>query len=69
MESIDVDTKNKILKNTGGVMISKVSGILVNSTDNLIISAYIGLIPVGLYSNYLLITSALNKILGHIFPL
>jgi len=67
VESIDVDTKNKILKNAGGVMISKVSGILVNSTDNLIISAYIGLIPVGLYSNYLLITSALNKILGHIF--
>ena len=45
----------------------KIGGIFVNSTDNLIISKFIGIGTVGLFSNYELVLSALSKIIYQIF--
>lgn len=41
--------------------------MVVLSTDNLILSRYVGLAAVGLYANYYLITDALNKIIDQVF--
>lgn len=49
------------------LFIYKINNIVVKSTDNIIISSFIGLITVGLYSNYLLITNSLFKIINPIF--
>lgn len=64
---IDTTTKNEIIKNTKAMMMHKVGGVIVNSTDNIILSKYVGLFYVGLYSNYSLIITALNTILGQIY--
>lgn len=64
---LDERVKKEIQKNTVAMMAHKIGGILVNGTDNLIISKYLGLFAVGIYSNYLLIFNALNSLISQIF--
>ena len=66
-ENLDGDTKKTIVRNVKAMMIHKIGGIVVNGTDNLLISKFVGLISVGIYSNYLLVITALNSIFGMIF--
>lgn len=47
----------KLFKDVYSVSIFRVGNTLVNSVTNIIISAYLGTVIVGYYSNYLLITS------------
>lgn len=47
-------------KNIGALMMHRVGNVILNSSDNLIISKFVGLISVGLYSNYSLITNAIK---------
>ena len=45
----------------------KIGSIVVVGTDNILISKFIGVIQVGLYSNYQLIINALNTVFGLAF--
>jgi O-antigen/teichoic acid export membrane protein len=65
--AVDRETKKEIVKNTKAMMMHKIGGVVVNSTDNIILSKFVGLTSVGLYSNYYLITNALNLIFGQIY--
>lgn len=56
-----------IKKNIGAMIFHKIGGMVVMSTDNLILSRFVGLVAVGLYSNYYLITDALNKVITQVF--
>lgn len=58
---------DKIGQNTFAMVCHKIGDILVNGTDNLLISKFVGISVVGLYSNYLMIFNALTGILGHVF--
>lgn len=60
--SVQKETKSEILKNIRAMVFHKIGGIVVMSTDNLLISTFIGVIDVAIYSNYLLIINALNMI-------
>lgn len=60
---IDEDTKKKIGYNVAGMVGSKVGSIVVRSTDNLLLSAFMGIGIVGLYSNYLLIITSVGSVL------
>lgn len=64
---LDVATKNEIVKNTKAMMMHKIGGVVVNSTDNIILAKFVSITAVGLYSNYYLIINALNMVLGQIF--
>ena len=66
-EPLDAETKHTIGKNIRAMMGHKFGGIVVNGTDSLLISKLFGVIAVGLYSNYLLILSALNTIIAMAF--
>lgn len=59
--------KKKIFGNMRDLMVYNISGVLVNSTDNLIITYFSGLITTGLASNYTLLTNTLNSLLRQIF--
>ena len=48
-------------------MINKLSGVLVNNTDNLIITYFSGLVTVGLCSNYNLLINIINTTLKQFF--
>lgn len=56
---LDVDSKKQIYKNVAALSIQKISNIVVYSTDNILISALLGVVVLGAYSNYYLITSSL----------
>lgn len=63
-------SKNKIkklYKNVYSMFLYKISGTVINSTDNIVISYFIGIIHVGIYSNYLLIISTVRTFLSYIF--
>lgn len=59
--------RRKIFKNMLALTMHRIGSTAVNSTDNLIISAVIGLAAVGRYSNYRLITTALKNLLSHVY--
>ena len=59
--------KDEIIKNTKGLMIQKVGNVVVNSTDNIILSKFVGLEAVGLYSNYRLVIYALMMVINQIY--
>ena len=50
-EMLDSETKNAIIRNIKAMVTHKVGGIVVFGTDNLLISYFVGVIAVGLYSN------------------
>lgn len=66
-EEIDKDIKYTIIKNTGALVINKLANIINSTSANIIISKYIGLIVVGLYSNYMLIINAISVFCEQIY--
>ncbi len=54
-ERIDKSERADIMKRVRGMMMHKLGGFVLNSTDNLVISKFVGVIAVGIYSNYLMI--------------
>lgn len=64
---LDSESKKGIIKNTKAMMMHKVGGVVVNSTDNVLLSSFVSLDAVGLYSNYYFITNALNSVSQHVF--
>lgn len=60
------EEKQEIFKNIKALIIYKVGGVLLNGTDNLIISRYLGLAVAGLYSNYQLLTNAVVEVVGQV---
>ncbi|VDK14931.1 hypothetical protein OAL24_01667 [Oenococcus sicerae] len=65
-KNIPNDVLQKIKYNTLGMIGSKFGGIALNTSDNIVISAFVGIYYVGLYSNYLLITNAVASLLSQI---
>ncbi|PKM53340.1 MAG: hypothetical protein CVV00_12765 [Firmicutes bacterium HGW-Firmicutes-5] len=64
---LETNEKDQIKKNVQALIYHRIGGVVVLGTDNLLISMLIGLVAVGIYSNYLLIISALMLIYGLIF--
>ena len=56
-----------IRKNIFAMLTHKIGNVIVNGTDNLIISKILGLSVLGLYSNYNLPISAVNSIIAKVF--
>lgn len=63
---IDKEEQKGIMKNVKGMMMHKVGGFVLNSTDNLVISKFVGIIAVGIYSNYLMIINMVKSYVSQI---
>lgn len=66
-EGLSKSEKKTIAKHVTATMSHKVGGVVVNSTDNIMISSLIGLSYVGITSNYYMITGIINNVLLQIF--
>lgn len=66
-EIIDLDTRKGIIKNVYYMFISKMSSVVVTSTDNLLISSFVSTVSLGLYSNYLIFVSLIKQITSRVF--
>lgn len=56
-----------IKRDIGAMIFHKIGGLTVNSTDNIIISKFLGLMVSGLYANYALIIQALKTVTAQFF--
>lgn len=59
--------RRTLFANVRDLMIYKVSSLLVNSTDNILITFFNGLATTGIASNYTLLVNTLNSLLGQVF--
>lgn len=66
-DKLSLQERTDILKNVVGTSIYKVNTIIVRSTDNIVISAFISTTAVGMYDNYRLITNTLITFIKMIF--
>lgn len=65
-KQLDKDEKTSILKNVKALFLYKLASVVLSGTDNIIISAMIGVAAVGLSSNYILIIAAFTAISSQI---
>lgn len=77
-QKVDNATKKDIVRNIKALFLQRIGGILVDSTSSIIISAFIGVVILGKYSNYSMIATAvvsvislfftpLTSIIGHLY--
>lgn len=57
----------EIKKNVLAMMMHKIGGVIVFSTDNILLSKFVGVACVGIYSNYVLITNTVNGLILQLF--
>lgn len=67
IKPLPLNEKKKLFANVRDLMLYKISGLLVNSTDNILITFFKGLATTGIASNYTLLVTTLNSLLGQIF--
>lgn len=67
IEPLPKNEKKALFKDIRDLTFYKVSGLLVNSTDNILITFFQGLETTGIASNYTLLVNTLNSLLGQIF--
>jgi len=64
--SIDRDTKDNIIMNVKALFLHNIGSFCVFGTDNILISSFISIATVGVYSNYTMIIGQLSSLLGPI---
>ena len=67
IQKLDKNTKKDIYTKIKGLIYHKIGAVVVLGTDNIIISKFLGITTVGLYSNYNLIIQALNNLFSQMF--
>lgn len=66
-DSLSKDEIFGLFKDCGALFVYKVNGVVLKATDNLVLSSFIGLSVVGIYSNYLLFYAAIRGFLNQIY--
>ena len=64
---LDVCTKNNVKKNIKAMFIHKMGQVLSSTVDSVVISAFVGVIALGKYSNYTMILSSMSGVIVLVF--
>lgn len=67
IQPLSESDKNVIKKNVGAMVFHRFGAVAVFGTDNILMAKFISLASVGLYSNYVMITDALNRIISRFY--
>lgn len=66
-QSISEDSRKRIYRNSRSMFITKLSIVVLNQTDSIIISILFGTVMVGYYSNYYMLVTYILSIYGIVF--
>lgn len=66
-QRLDSETKDTIISNIKALVFHKLGGIIVFSTDNILLSKMFGVVVVGYYSNYTLIVNSIEGVVNQAF--
>lgn len=64
---LDRETKNGLIKNVKAIVLQNIGNYLVFGTDNIIISSFVSVTAVGLYSNYNMLIEISRTFINQIF--
>ncbi len=64
---LPTEEKKKIFSDIRAMLMHKVSAVIVNNTDNLLLSAFVGLSSVASYSNYYLVIGSVRQMLNQVY--
>lgn len=67
VQKLPKEEKSTIYHNIRAMLMHKIGNVLVNNTDNLLLSSIVGLVSVSCYSNYFLIIGSVRQVLNQIF--
>lgn len=67
IQPLSREDKWALIKNVKALTVTKLSGLLVNSTDNIVITYFNGLVTTGAASNYTLLSGMLETMLNMVF--
>lgn len=65
--ALSKEEKETLMKNTFAMFNHRVGATILNSTDNMIISRFIGITVVAINDNYVLFLNMINQVMGQIF--
>lgn len=63
---VEDGVKKNIVSNMKALFINKIGGYFMHSTDNIVISTFVGVGVVGLYSNYTLLTGTITSLANQV---
>lgn len=66
-QKLPQEERQDIFRNIKAMLMHKLGNVVVNNTDNLIISSFVGVIAVGIYSNYFLLIGSVRQVLDQVF--
>ena len=66
-QKLDEESRKEVTKNIKAMFMHKIGGVLVNTADSIIISAFIGVAILGKYSNYTTIVTSMVSVLALCF--
>ncbi len=66
-EPLDENTRGDVIKKIKAMFMHKIGNALVNTVDSVIISAFVGVLILGKYSNYTIIATSLISIISLVF--
>ena len=67
VEPLPKEERGDIFKNIRAMLMHKVGNVIVNNTDSLLLSALVGTLSVGRYSNYFLVIGSVRQVLNQVF--
>ena len=67
VEPLKDEEKRSIYQNIKAMLMHKVGNVVVNNTDNLLISSLVGIVSTGMYSNYFLVIGSVRQVLNQVF--
>lgn len=67
VKELPEEEKKGIYQNIKAMLMHKVGDVVVNNTDNLLLSSMVGIVSVGLYSNYYLVIGSIRQVLNQAF--
>jgi hypothetical protein len=65
--SLPVDVRRKVISDVKSIFMHKVGGVITNSTDNLVISAFLGLVAVAAYGNYYYVVTSVAGLVAVVY--
>ena len=66
-KKLDKEEEKKIFSNVASVFLYKIAAVMMDGTDNVLISTIVNTAAVGLYTNYLTIINRLTQLTGSVF--
>ena len=67
IKPLEKKEKQGIYRNIKAMLMHKVGNVVVNNTDNLLLSSMVGIVSVGMYSNYYLVIGSVRQVLNQAF--